>query len=118
MRGYGRFLAKWRFFFCPGLLGVTESLPQQESVGGDAQARMVMESSPASALVVAQPQVLLEFLIVALDAPAHLRFVHHALERHGLGQRREPVTCPAFFKPFIPGKWLRVDEGAGFDAAA
>lgn len=28
------------------------------------------------------------------------------------------LTCPAFFKPIVPGKWLRVDEGAVFDAAA
>src|SRR3546814_10658355 len=48
-------------------------LGDQEPVGRDAQCRVVMEPSPAAPLVMAEPELLLEFLIVALDAPAQDR---------------------------------------------
>ena len=38
--------------------------------GRDAQGSVVMESPPATSLVMAQPEVLLQILVVALDAPA------------------------------------------------
>ena len=38
-----------------------------------------------------QPEVLLEVLVVALDAPTHLGFKHHALERRVLRQRGKPI---------------------------
>ena len=57
-------------FFTPDLVGVAQSLSDQEAVGGDAQAGVMMESTPAPALVVSKAEVLLEILIVTLDAPA------------------------------------------------
>src|SRR3954470_17244992 len=66
-------------------------LGDQESVGRDAQRGMMMEAAPSAALEVAKPNLLLEFLVVALDAPAQLCAVHQALQRRAFGQRREPV---------------------------
>jgi hypothetical protein len=74
-------------FFTPDLVGVLESLSEQEAIGRDAQAGVMMKTPPASAFVVAQAQVLLEVLVVALDTPAHFCFKRHALERHFFGQR-------------------------------
>jgi hypothetical protein len=45
-------------------------LGDEESVSGDAEACMMMEAAPAAPLVMAEPEFLLEFLIVALDTPA------------------------------------------------
>ena len=47
-------------------------LGSQEAVGGDAQRGVMMEATPAAPFIVAEPDLLLEFLIVALDAPAQL----------------------------------------------
>ena len=47
-------------------------LGDQESVGGDAQRGVVVEAAPSSALEMPKPNLLLEFLIVALDPPAQL----------------------------------------------
>src|SRR4051812_36030233 len=41
----------------------------QEAIGGDAQTGMVVEAAPAAALEVPEPKLLLEVLVVALDAP-------------------------------------------------
>ena len=43
----------------------------QEPVSGDAEGCVVVKSSPASAPVMGKAHLLLEFLIVALDPPAH-----------------------------------------------
>lgn len=79
-----------RLFFA-STLRVPQLLPHQEAVGGDGQARMVMEAAPASSLVVAQSQVLFQVLVVALDTPAHLGFEHHALNGSVRGQGGQPV---------------------------
>ena len=68
-----------------------QALGQQEAVGGDAQGGMMMKAPPAASFVVPQTQVLLEILVVTLDAPAHLDFKHHAPQRHVLRQRGQPV---------------------------
>src|SRR5215210_3625880 len=52
---------------------------------------MVVEAAPAAALVVPKPQLLLELLVVALDAPPELGEFDHAREADLLRQRREPV---------------------------
>src|SRR3954464_15538870 len=44
----------------------------QEAIGGDAQTGMVVEAAPAAALVVPEPKLLLEVLVVAFDAPPEL----------------------------------------------
>src|SRR5512145_3574124 len=51
----------------------------------------MVEASPSASLVVREPGLLLELLVVALDAPAHLGDVDKVAEGGALGQRREPV---------------------------
>ena len=55
-------------------------LGDQESVGGDAQRGVVMEAAPSAAFEMPEPDLLLELLIVALDAPAQLGEVDQALK--------------------------------------
>src|ERR1700755_2468599 len=50
-----------------------------------------MEATPSAAFEVSEAGLLLEFLIVAFDAPAQLGETHQTMERNVLGQRREPV---------------------------
>lgn len=50
-----------------------------------------MEVAPAAAFVVTEPDLLLELLIVALDAPAQLGQIDEPLEADILRQRGEPV---------------------------
>src|ERR1700738_1199846 len=52
---------------------------------------MVMEASPASALEVSQSKLLLQLLIVTLDAPAQLGQVDETLKGDVLWQRGRPV---------------------------
>lgn len=47
----------------------------------------MVKPSPATAFVVSQPGVLLEFLVDALDAPALVRRTNQVIERCVLGQR-------------------------------
>src|ERR1700741_4753910 len=42
----------------------------QESISGNAHRRVMMEPSPASSFEMTEPDLLLQLLIVALDAPA------------------------------------------------
>src|SRR4051812_39401055 len=52
---------------------------------------MVVEAAPAAALVVPEPQFLLELLVVAFDAPSELGEFDQAHEADVLRQGREPV---------------------------
>ena len=54
---------------------------QQETISSDTQGRMVMKSAPVTTFVLAQTEFLLEFPVVALDAPAHLGDEHHLFQR-------------------------------------
>jgi hypothetical protein len=51
----------------------------------------MMEAAPRAPLKVAKTDLLLEFLIVALDAPAHFGKIDEPAEVDGRRQRREPV---------------------------
>ena len=52
-----------------------------------------MKAGPAAALIVAEPEFLLEFLIIALDEPSHLGEIDEALDQ-GLGREvEESVLC-------------------------
>src|ERR1700752_3023823 len=51
----------------------------------------MMEATPAAPFVVAEPDLLLELLIVALDAPAQLGQIDELREADVLRQRGEPV---------------------------
>src|SRR5215212_11936916 len=53
----------------PARRGKAAALGHREAVGRDAQGRVVVEAAPAAALEVAEPELLLEPLEVALDAP-------------------------------------------------
>jgi hypothetical protein len=52
---------------------------------------MMMEAAPATSLVMPEANLLLEFLIVALNAPAQLGIIDEPSEADGLGQSREPI---------------------------
>src|SRR6266536_2102538 len=52
---------------------------------------MMMEASPAAALEMIQPELVLELLIVALDPPTQLGEADELGERGRLRQRREPI---------------------------
>ena len=63
----------------------------QKSVGGNAQRGVMMKAAPAAAFEVPKADLLLEILIVALDAPAQLCKVDQTCERDFLWKLREPV---------------------------
>ena len=69
-----------------GFLGKGRSLADQESIGGDAERGVVMESSPASPFELGEAEFALEFLIVAFDAPGQFavsRVLRSACPRAG-----------------------------------
>ena len=78
------------FFTADWLIG-NEALGPQEPVGRDAQTGTVVEPASAPPLVVPQPEVLLQTLVVALDAPALVGGVDQFIERRVLGQRGQGV---------------------------
>src|SRR3981081_1027305 len=51
----------------------------------------MMEAAPAAALIVPKPDLLLELLIVPLDAPAHLGEIDKSAEADVRRQCREPI---------------------------
>src|SRR2546427_7827730 len=52
---------------------------------------MMVEAAPSASFIVYEPDLLLEFLIVALDPPAQFGDVDQIAERYALWQRREPI---------------------------
>src|SRR6478672_9360366 len=70
----------------PARRGKAAALGRQEGVRGDAQGRVVVEAAPAPSLEVAEPQLLLQLLEVALDPPAQLGGRDQLLERDRPGQ--------------------------------
>ena len=67
------------------------SLADQESIGGDAERGVVMESSPAPPFEVGEAEFALEFLIVAFDAPAQFAVSTRTSIGVSSGRGREPV---------------------------
>src|SRR5215471_13198732 len=63
---------------------------------------MVMPALPAAALVMVQPQFLLELLVVLLHPPAQLGQPHQAAPRDLLGQVGQPILgrCYRVRRPF------------------
>ena len=51
----------------------------------------MMEAAPSAPFEMPEPDLLLELLIVALDAPAQLGEIDQAVEGDVLRKRREPV---------------------------
>src|SRR5450759_1997552 len=66
-------------------------LGDQESVGRDAQRGVVMETAPPTPFEMSEPELLLELLIVALDAPTQLGGVDQPAEGNVCRKGREPV---------------------------
>ena len=74
----------------------------------------MVKAAPSAAFVVAEPNFLLEFEIVAFDPPPHLRQIDQTLERDVGWQRGEPVVIrfgfalrpfdqqPLFVRGFVP----------------
>src|SRR5215211_2862284 len=69
----------------------------------------MVEAAPAAALVVPEPQFLLELLVVAFDAPPELGEFDQAREADLLWQRREPVLGGLLlaFRPLNQEPFLR-----------
>src|SRR3954447_22338960 len=75
----------------PSRGGNSHPFGDQEAIGCDAKRGVMVEAAPAAALVVPEPEFLLELLVVAFDAPPELGKFDQALEADVLRQRREPV---------------------------
>src|SRR5450756_1140496 len=73
--------------------GKKTPLDGQEAVCGYAECGVVMESSPASAFVVVQAELVLQLLVVSFDPPAKLDDLDQRGERRVGRHRREPVLC-------------------------
>src|SRR5208282_88165 len=52
---------------------------------------MVMKAAPSSAFIMTETELLLELLIIALDAPAQLGKIDHLVEGHVVRNGGEPV---------------------------
>src|SRR5262245_58748579 len=72
-----------------------------------------MEPSPSSPLEVAEPHLLLELLIVVLDAPAQLGVIDQPPKVDVLGKRREPELGRLLFAfwPFDEQPFFRIRFG-------
>src|SRR5690242_11737639 len=70
---------------------------------------MMVETAPAAALVVPQPEFLLELLVIAFDAPPELGEFDQAREADLLRQGREPVLGGLLltFRPLDQEPFLR-----------
>ena len=88
---------------------MTGALGNEKAVGRDTQGGVVMETLPAPALVMREAKLLLEFLVVPLDAPAHLGDKHQLLQCGLVRGGREEVFCRLWFtfRPFDQQPFLR-----------
>ena len=59
---------------------------RQKAVSRDAEGGVMVEAAPAAAFEMPEPDLLLQLLIFALDAPAQLGQLNHALEADVFGQ--------------------------------
>jgi len=70
--GNGRHLALDEVFFTAGIAASSESVGHQEPVSRNAQRGVMVKAAPPPSLIVPQSELLLQILVVALNAPAHL----------------------------------------------
>ena len=73
----------------------------QEPVSGDAQRGVMVKATPSPPFKMPEPNLLLELLIITLDAPAQLGGVDELGEVDILGKGREPI-----FDRFLFVAWL------------
>ena len=71
--------------------GKGRSFADQESISGDAERGVVMETSPTPSFEMGKAEFAFQFLVVAFDAPAQFGGVDEDFERGVFGQSREPV---------------------------
>src|SRR6478609_3221317 len=64
----------WSFFL------PVQAFGDEKAIGRYAQGRVVMKAAPTASLEMAQAEFLLEFLIIALDAPAQFCESHEFLD--------------------------------------
>jgi len=69
-----------------------ESLQHKKAVGSDTQTRMMMKATPIAAFVMPETDLLLEFEVVTLDAPAHFDAGHQVFERDVRGQVGQEIA--------------------------
>lgn len=102
IRGKRRDLAGDEVFFGADGLAGGEAFGDQESVGSNAQRRVMMESTPASSFIMTEPQFLLQVLVVAFNAPTRMRLGHQVVQGNVVGQRRQVVLERIFVvgRPF------------------
>src|SRR3954470_19923970 len=67
----------------------------QETVGGDAHGGVMVKAEPSAPFEMPEADLLLELLIIALDAPAQLGSVDQIAERGVSRQGREPISPPS-----------------------
>jgi hypothetical protein len=68
----------------------------QETVGGDAHGGVTVKAEPSASFEMPEADLLLEFLIVALDASAQLGGVDQIAKRNAFRQGPEPIFCGFF----------------------
>ena len=71
--------------------GKSTAFGDQKAIGGDTERGMMVEDAPGTALEVVESQFLLEFLEVALNAPAQLGSPDQLLKRCGGWQVGQPI---------------------------
>ena len=78
--GNGRHLAFGEVFFTADIGASFQSLRHQKTVCRNAECRVVVKSSPSPPLIVAQSQILLQVLVIALNAPTHVCGVYQVVQ--------------------------------------
>ena len=81
---------------------MAEALRNEKAVGRNAQGGVMVKAPPAPALVMRETELLLEFLVVPFDAPAHLGHENQLLQCGPGRCGREKVFCRLGFsiRPF------------------
>ena len=74
-----------------GIVPLSASSGRQKAIGRDAQGRVMMEATPTPAFIMGQAKLLLEILVVALNAPTHLGHRHQTFELGVDRQRGQDV---------------------------
>src|SRR5450631_1052484 len=103
-------LGKGRFLALPGFGGgESRFFADQESVSGDAERGVVMESSPTSPFEMGKAEFAFQLLVVTFDAPAQFGGIDEDFERGVFRQSREPIFGRRFLAlgPFDQQPFVR-----------
>ena len=107
--GYGRRFESSGVFFSAG-----EPFQHEKPIGSDTQTCMMMKATPIAPFVVPEADLLLEFPVIAFDAPAHFDDGDQFLERDAGGQCGQEIAGrPGLaFRPFDEQPFLVTRTGA------